>query len=157
MPDLEVCVAPVLEAPARLVMAAAVRGALVTVAAVAGGLPDRSPGERPVAPDVEVTIAKDWPFGWAGVLVVGVTPGGFVALGIARAQPVEVVAAGGAVVADAAAAGIPLDSAAAILAPALLRLSCTRTHTEHRRVQSHLVFTQESNRMNIFLCSHSER
>ena len=67
--------------------------------------------------------AKGWPGGWVGPLD-GVTPGdGFVALGLARAQPVEVVAAGGAVVADAAAAGIPLDSAAAILAPALLRLS----------------------------------
>jgi hypothetical protein len=60
---------------------------------------------------------------WVGVLVFGVTPGdGFVALGLAGAQPVEVVAAGGAVVAVAAAAVIPLDSAAPFLGPAPLRL-----------------------------------
>ena len=106
---------PVVVAPARRVGAAAVRDALVAVAVGAG---------RTVEPDGEVT-AKVWPVGWDGLLVVGVTPGdGFVALGLAGAQPVEVVAAGGAVVAPAAGvAVIPVDSAAALLAPTLLRLS----------------------------------
>eukprot|EP01046_Picozoa_sp_COSAG06_P050206 COSAG06_NODE_7897_length_2338_cov_9.835194_2_plen_113_part_00 len=103
-------------APARRVGAAAVRAALLAVAVRAG--------RTVVEPDVEViTTAKEWPAGWDGLLVVGVTPGdGFVALGLAGAQPVEVVAAGGAVVAGAAVAGIPLDSAAPFLGPAPLRL-----------------------------------
>ena len=107
--------APVVEAPARLVGAAAVRVALVAAAAGAG---------RTLVPDGEVSIvAKGWPPGWAGLLVVGVTTGdGFVALGLAGAQPVEVVAAGGAVPAVVAAAVIPLDSAAPFLGPAPLRL-----------------------------------
>ena len=37
-----------------------------------------------VGPGVEVTT-KGWPVGWVIVLVIGVAPGGFVALGIARA------------------------------------------------------------------------
>jgi hypothetical protein len=115
-PDLKVRVAPVAVAPARRVGAAAVRGALVALAVGAPG--------RTVVPDEEVnTIAKAWPGGWVGLLVVGATPGdGFVALGLAGAQPVEVVAAGGAVAAVAAAAFIPLDRAAPLLGPAPLRL-----------------------------------
>jgi hypothetical protein len=115
-PDLQVRVAPgALAAPARRVGAAAVRGALVAVALVAG--------RTVVVPDIEVTtIAKVWPVGWGGELVVGVIPSGFVALGLAGAQPVEVVAAGGAVAAVAAVAVIPLGSAAPFLGPAPLRL-----------------------------------
>eukprot|EP01046_Picozoa_sp_COSAG06_P016217 COSAG06_NODE_1066_length_10841_cov_14.808806_13_plen_145_part_00 len=118
-PDLKVRLAPVPVAPARRVGAAAVRGALVAVAVVAG---------RTVGPDAEVsTTAKLWPVGWVGGLVVGVTPGdGFVALGLAGAQPVEVVAAGGVVVAPAASAVIPMDSAAPFLGPAPLRLGNTK-------------------------------
>ena len=145
---------PVAVAPARLVGAAAVRAALVAAGAAGAG--------RTVGPDVEVTtLAKAWPVGWVGGLVEGVTPGGFVALGIAGAQPVEVVAAGGEVVAVVVliAAGIPRYRAAAILAPALLRLA--RTHTKHRRRsgQSHLFFAQESNQMTIYipLPTHSEQ
>ena len=110
--------APVVVAPARRVGAAAVRDALVAVAVGAG---------RTVPPNGEVkTIAKPWPEGWADELVEGVAPGdGFVALGLAGAQPVEVVAAGGvvdAVVAVGIPAGIPLDGAAPLLGPAPLRL-----------------------------------
>eukprot|EP01046_Picozoa_sp_COSAG06_P035767 COSAG06_NODE_3878_length_4809_cov_166.836306_5_plen_154_part_00 len=114
-PDLQVRVAPVAVAPARRVVAAAVRAALVAPAVGAG---------RTRVPDEEVTItAKGWPVGWAGDLEVGVTPGdGFVALGLAGAQPVEVVAAGGLVPAVVAAAVIPLDRAAPFLGPAPLRL-----------------------------------
>jgi hypothetical protein len=143
-PDLKVRVAPVHVAPARRVGAAVVRVALHAGAQGAG----RTVG----VPDIEVTIdAKGWPAGWAGVLVVGVTPGGFVALGVARAQPVEVVAAGGAVPAEAAVAVIPLDSAAAVLAPALLRLP--RTHPDRaapkrtRRGQGHV--SAHNSRINV--------
>eukprot|EP01046_Picozoa_sp_COSAG06_P002395 COSAG06_NODE_84_length_25090_cov_20.561042_10_plen_237_part_00 len=123
-PDLKVRVAPVVVAPARRVGAAAVRGALLAVAVGAG---------RTVVADGEVTTtAKDWPVGWDGPLVAAVIPGdGFVALGLAGAQPVEVVAAGGAVVAGGAAAVIPLDSAAPFLGPAPLRLG-TNAHTQRR-------------------------
>ena len=121
LPDLEVCVVPVAVAPARLVGAAAVRGALVAVAVGAG--------RTVVVPDGEVILAKEWPGGRVDVLVGGVAPGdGFVALGLAGAQPVEVVAAGGVVAAVGAAlsrgtaAVIPLDSAAPFLGPAPLRL-----------------------------------
>eukprot|EP01046_Picozoa_sp_COSAG06_P022110 COSAG06_NODE_1693_length_8701_cov_80.626133_13_plen_148_part_00 len=112
-------------APARRVGAAAVRVALVALAVGAG--------RTVVGPGVEVTItAKPWPVGWAGVLVLGVTPGdGFVALGLAGAQPVEVVAAGGLVVAVVAVADIPLDSAAPFPGPAPLRLG-TNAHTQRR-------------------------
>eukprot|EP01046_Picozoa_sp_COSAG06_P012006 COSAG06_NODE_692_length_13043_cov_369.439509_17_plen_338_part_00 len=120
-PDLKVRLAPVAVGPARRVGAAAVRGALVAPAVGAG---------RTVVPDEEVIIqAKGWPGGWLDVLVEGGTPGdGFVALGLAGAQPVEVVAAGGVVVAGGALAGIPLDSAAPFLGPAPLRLG-TNAHT----------------------------
>eukprot|EP01046_Picozoa_sp_COSAG06_P043966 COSAG06_NODE_5847_length_3247_cov_8.564485_2_plen_141_part_00 len=106
----------VLAAPARRVVAAAVHGALVAVSVLTAG--------RTVAPDVEVTTtAKAWPPGWVGELVAGATPGdGFVALGLAGAQPVEVVAAGGVVDAEVAVAAIPLDGAAPFLGPAPLRL-----------------------------------
>ena len=115
-PDLQVRVAPVVVAPARRVVAAAVRATLVAVAVGAG--------RTVVGPDGEVIITKDWPAGWVDVLVPGVIPSGFVALGLAGAQPVEVVAAGGVVVAPAVAgvAVIPLDRAAPFLGPAPLRL-----------------------------------
>ena len=76
-------------------------------------------------PDAEViTTAKLWPAGWVGVLVLDVTPGldGFVALGLTRGQPVEVVVAGDVVVAIVAAAAIPLDNTAPFLGPAPLSL-----------------------------------
>jgi hypothetical protein len=116
-PDLQVRVAPVAVAPARRVGAAAVR---VALAAEAVGAPGRT-----AVPDGEViTPAKAWPAGWGGVLVVGVTPGldGFVALGLTRGQPVEVVVAGDVVVAIVAAAAIPLDNTAPFLGPAPLSL-----------------------------------
>eukprot|EP01046_Picozoa_sp_COSAG06_P057126 COSAG06_NODE_11034_length_1578_cov_2.325896_1_plen_165_part_00 len=122
-PDLQVRVAPVVVAPARRVGAAAVRGAHVSPAGAVS-----APGRMVAVPDDEVTIvAKPLPVGWLDVLVLGGTvedrPGhGFVALGLAGAQPVEVVAAGGAVEAAVGEAVIPLDSAAPFLGPAPLRL-----------------------------------
>jgi hypothetical protein len=124
-PDLQVRVAPVVVAAARRVVPAAVRAALLGAGAAGAG--------RTVVPDLEVhTIAKMLPPGWADRLVLGATLGdGFVVLGLARAQSVEVVAAGGTVVADvgAAAAVIPMDSAAPFLGPTPLRLGTYTAHT----------------------------
>eukprot|EP01046_Picozoa_sp_COSAG06_P043030 COSAG06_NODE_5576_length_3392_cov_63.026067_2_plen_224_part_00 len=144
-PDLQVRVAPVAVAPARLVGVATVHGALAAVGGVAG---------RTVEANAEVItrLAKAWPAGWADVLVAsgGLVPleagaaagerdatltSGFVALWLAGAQPINVVAAGEAVYTEVAVAAIPLNSTAPFIGPAPLRLgttSHTRTHTQQR-------------------------
>jgi hypothetical protein len=123
-------VAPVAVAPTRCVGLALVRLALVAVAVAAGRIISSA-----TRSDDEVIIAKLWPVVWIDDLDVipGGILGGYVALGIARAQPVEVVAYGGAVFAAVVVAGIRLDSTASCRRPAPLRLGTythARTHTQ---------------------------